>query len=82
LPVTAHWQWTKSAKGEPKVNKDVNDKQRQKNNKDPNMFYFRDGYYTFNCTADDKNKTLTVMMKNPSGKSPGPITLQLQSSLG
>jgi len=84
LPVTAYWQWTKNAQGEPKVNRDVNDKQRHgdKNTKDPNTFYFGDGYYTFNCTADDKNKTLTVTMKNPSGNSSGPIMLQLQSNLG
>ncbi|KAF0437535.1 hypothetical protein F8M41_004364 [Gigaspora margarita] len=78
LPVTAHWQWTKNAKGEPKVNHDVNDKQN-KNNQDPNTFYFGDGYYTFNCTADDKNKTLAVTMRNPSGDSFETIILQLHS---
>ncbi|CAG8487775.1 374_t:CDS:1 [Gigaspora rosea] len=79
LPVTAHWQWTKNSSGESKVNRDLTDKQH-KNSQDPQMFYFGDGYYTFNCTADDKNKTLAVTMSNPSGDSFGTVTLQLQQS--
>ncbi|GBB91534.1 hypothetical protein RclHR1_01890008 [Rhizophagus clarus] len=80
LRVTAHWQWTKNAQGVPKVNCDVNDKQRHED-KDPNKFYFKNGYYTFKCTADNKNKTLLVTMKDPSGNSSGPMMLKLQSNL-
>ncbi|KAF0475497.1 hypothetical protein F8M41_024606 [Gigaspora margarita] len=79
LPVTAHWQWTKNLSGEQKANRDLSDKQH-KNNQNPTSFHFGDGYYTFNCKADDKNKTLAVTMKNPSGDSFGTVMLQLQSN--
>ncbi|CAG8844718.1 2947_t:CDS:1, partial [Gigaspora margarita] len=68
-----------NSSGEQNVNRDLSDKQ-YKNNQDPTTFYFGDGYYTFDCTADDKNKTLAVTMKNPSGDSFGTVTLQLQSN--
>lgn len=75
--VSAFWQWTIDDEGTEKVNVSYNGIIDSVTLAEKKIGFFYDQYYNFDGTVADDSKSLTLVMRNPSGMQSAPFTLQL-----